>query len=846
MKQLLNENWKLCYFEDGEGEKYQPWTIQYADDEWLDARVPGEVHLDLLWYGNIEEPFSGKNDLKCHWVAEKEWWFRKKFLLPSTFRRNFLDKLELVFQGLDTFASVWLNGNKIGDHANMFAPWILDVTGNINWEEENLLVVRLRSPFKVLDPQIDTRKYWAAFYPGRIFARKCQCTFGWDWGPELPNIGIWRPVELHGYRTVKILDLWAKTINLQSGRARIEVEVELEELITKSNPCSLEIELMREKQKITQKRSFTPVKGVQKMSFFLEVENPALWWPNGAGEPNLYLLEARVKEENSSAIARYSQKIGIRTMALEEELDLEEEGKTFTFLFNGEKIFARGANWIPADAFLPRISRARYRQLLEQAKMANMNILRVWGGGIYEDPYFYDLCDKLGIMIWQDFMYACADYPGDNSQFVNEARREAEIVVRQLRNHPCILVWCGNNENQWIHRMKEKSDPSTGPYQATNIFFEVIPEVLHRMDPTRPYRPSSPWGGEEPDSPLEGNRHSYEVWVGINVEDESLKGVGFHNYAREKAKFLTEYGIQSPPALETLKTVISEKELWPLGDTVAYHNKHPKGMQRIQTYNEGYFGVPQNIEEYIRFGQLGQAEGLKFAIEHFRRLKFHCSGSLFWQFNDCWPVISWSILDYYLRPKIAFYYVKRAYQPLLISFREEEGKISLWVTSDLLKEVKGKIEVWQGNFQRNVFWHREIELSVSANKSFPLDIPEFSQLTIKEKNQEYLGARFIPADYSLSDMRITNQFFFVPFRELKFLPANLKAKTEREGEDVRLKISTDNYLRLLEISADTPEVFYSDNYFDLFPGDEVKIVISGRMRKIFLRGENAATIELAV
>ncbi|MCK4450973.1 MAG: glycoside hydrolase family 2 protein, partial [Anaerolineae bacterium] len=482
---------------------------------------------------------------------------------------------------------------------------------------------------------------------------------------------------------------------------------------------------------------------------------------------------------------------------------------------------AKGANWIPADSFVAQVDEARYRDLLELAVEANMNLLRVWGGGIYEKDVFYRLCDELGILIWQDFMFACALYP-DDVPFMAEVEREAEAVVRRLRNHSCLALWCGNNENDWLDDMLNWQR-SGRDFPGKRIYHELLPPIVEQLDGTRLYWPSSPYGGNDHNDEREGDRHNWQVWHGAVFprrfgeelkRDLSPEGISYRHYAEDPARFISEFGMHAAPVLETLRRNVPAIALRLGSPELLYRNKdEPKGKGDLLML--AHTGLPNSLQEYLDFSMICQAEGLKFSIEHYRRRKFHCSGTLFWQLNDCWPGLSWSVLDYYLFPKAGYFYAKRAYAPILASFKEEVDGVSLWITNDTVEDFVDTVRVLHGDFSGQELYEEVLEVRAPANASVKVRHLSFDELGIKDPRQEYLAVR------SRSGLFPDNRHFFVEVKDLKRPKPNLTVKiTGGSDGKYEVRVATDTYAYFVNLVVPIEGTKFSDNYFDLFPGQE--------------------------
>ncbi|MGQ9629049.1 MAG: beta-mannosidase [bacterium] len=845
----LNGAWKLKDFDPGEGLRKKAHLPDHRDSDWIEGRVPGDVHTSLLSAGRIDDPFYGMNVEKCQWVEGREWWYRKRVNVPRELKGR---KVELVFGGLDTYATIWVNGEKLGESQNMFVPASFDVTKNLRFGGENVVAVKFDSTVKRLE-QRDLSKFWGAFYAPRVYARKAQMNFGWDWGPRLVTVGIWRDVSLRSYGPIRIVDVFARTEDLRDGVARVAVDVEVERIGKAPRELIVEVALRHGKKSF---RKQVAMDG-NSAKFEIYIKDPALWWPNGVGEPNLYDLRVRAFSQDGGIEEECSTKIGVRTIEVRQRQDRVEGGKHFTFYVNGVPVFARGADWIPADSFMGSVAEGRYRDWLSLAKEANMNMLRVWGGGIYEDKNFYRLCDEMGIMIWQDFMFACAAYPDFDGDFMDEVEREARWIVRSLRNHPCIALWCGNNENDWIDDMIHWNQEDATFY-GERIYHSLLPRICGELDPTRFYWPSSPYGGDDHNSEREGDRHNWQVWGGqvyprrFGTEpksDISPDGITYKHYAEDTGRFISEFGIHASPVLETLRRNIPDEELRYGSPQMEYRNKDPR-KEKKDLIMQAHTGLPKDIEQYIDFSMMVQAEGLRYGIEHYRRRKFHCSGALLWQLNDCWPGISWSVVDYYRIPKAGYYSVRRAFSPIALSFKDGKETISLWGVNDTLEEYRGRVELSHGNFAGKVMWREEMDVVIPANSSVEIRSIPLSEIHIEDRGVEYIYARPLSGD-ALFDAR----HFFEEFKDQRFPEAHLACSarsSEGNGEylEVELSVATDNFARFVRVVSPVEGVRMSDNYFDLPPGSEAKVRLRVPQRsfegEVVVRAINSAPVRVRV
>ena len=703
--------------------------------EWMSGNVPGTVHTDLMANEKIPDPFYRMNEEQVQWVDSQQWMYRREFDVDEDFLKE--KRIELVAEGLDTYAEIRINNKPVASSADMFVEHRFDVKKFLR-KGKNCIEIHFDSP--VLRTKALEKKYGtlaAGHEVHRVYARKAQYSFGWDWGPRLATSGIWRGIRLEAHALAALQSPFVRVISVKKNEAVVEMSIDVS-LFT-SAPMQLRTEIWDEKSIVTDQRR---VKS-GRMKFRVRVKKPKLWWPNGYGEQPMYRavfsLVSRDEEEERLEIP-----FALRTVRLLQEPD--KEGTSFVIEINGEKIFCKGADWIPSDSFIPRIADATYEKLLGMAKSANMNMLRVWGGGIYEQEIFYELCDRCGLMVWQDFMFACAEYP-EQPWFLKQVKDEAEKAVKRLRNHPSIVLWCGNNECEWIfcqHNPGKSPDEMTG----SKIFKTLLPSICREFDGTRPYWRSSPFGKGFPNDESNGNHHQWEMWA---------RWKDYKEYEKDNARFVTEFGFQAPPHLRTLEQVTILSDLNPQSRVLEHHNKLPEGTERLYRFQAGHVNVGTDLADFIYKGQIIQAEALKTAVEHWRRRKFHTAGSLFWQLNDCWPVTSWSVIDSALRPKAAYYYAKKFLSPVLVSFQNAGSHMEVWGTSDMLSPLSATLEVTLRSFDGTVAWSKTADIGIGRNGStllMKIGIAECSRL---DPAQSYLLACLKKDDVMLSE----NRHFFV-------------------------------------------------------------------------------------
>lgn len=808
----LNGTWRLWGDAPGSGERVQVFAPDYNDQDWLPISVPGDVHTALVQAGRLPEPYYHTNVEAIRWVEEQEWWYRTTFIIPPPSHEPHRDVL--VFDGLDTFATVYLNGVPLGDHRNMFRPAEFDITDRVHYGQPNVLAVR----FDPVHPHLAGKTIpdqWGKYNPERVFVRKTQAHFSWDWAPQLLNVGIWRGVRVERYSWAHLYFPYVRVLDRRNTTAIVAVECEVR-TATPDRELRVHLSLTHQAQRLDAEAPV--VNGVAHL--VLTVPDVALWWPVGYGPQPLYDVTVTLLAGDQT-LDTFHDQVGLRTVRLDRSPDPEEVGNEhFTFVINGVPVFAKGANWIPADLMNGRVTPERYERLLQLLVEANGNMLRVWGGGQYEKDAFYRFADKLGILIWQDFMFACARYP-DDPEFLAEVRAEAEYQVRRLRNRASVVIWVGNNENDWIEDLVYWQEPGH-PFPGQVIYHRLLPEVIAHLDPSRPYWPSSPYGGNDHNGEQAGDRHNWYVWHGGVLprrfgeppqRDWSPRGVSYRHYAEDTGRFISEFGIHAAPVPETLRRNIPSKALFLNSPALLFRIKDEpkdKGLMLMRAHT----GLPSTLEEYIDFSMICQAEGLKYGIEHYRRRKFHCSGTLFWQWNDCWPGLSWSVVDYYGFPKAGYFYVRRAYAAVLASVKEEpDGGVTLWITNDTLAAVDDALLWTHGTFEGERLHEGRVEVHIPPNSSVPVIHLSAAQLSGPDRRREYLWLR------SERGTIPENRYFFAEIKDLIRPQPRLEITWEQEDTVLVAHVRTDVYAYFVHFLSSDEDVCYSDNWFDIPPGE---------------------------
>ncbi|HEV2829183.1 MAG TPA: glycoside hydrolase family 2 protein [Pyrinomonadaceae bacterium] len=784
---------------------------EVGKDRWHPAIVPGVVHTDLLNNKLIDDPFYRDNEQKLQWIGKTDWEYQSTFNVTPEILAH--ENIDLVFEGLDTYANVFLNDESLLDADNMFRTWRVDCKRLLR-PGANLLRIRFRSPINEILPLMAKLDYQlpAGNDQGEKTSphtRKAPYQFGWDWGPRFVTSGIWRPVYLESWDKARVEDLHILPKQVTAAAANLRAEVEV--VANSQTIATIVVDNLTDKS-IVGKREVNLAPGSNRVALDFVIARPALWWPNGLGVHPLYTFKARLLI-NGKLFDSTTTRTGLRSLELRQQRD--ESGKSFTFVINGAPVFAKGANWIPADSFPTRITKAKYRQLLESARDSNMNMLRVWGGGIYERDDFYELCDEMGILVWQDFMFGCSLYPGDQA-FLDNVRQEAIDNVKRLRDHPSIVIWVGNNEIEsgWFHWGWKNQLPARLWDDYLKVFYGVLPEVCGSLDPSRPYWPSSPSSNLEDDNESQkmGDLHYWQVWHA---------SLPFSEYEKQFPRFMSEYGFQSFPQLETVNTYTVPADHDIKSPVMMAHQRHPRGNQLIREYMLREYPEPKDFESFLYVSQVLQAEGIKIGAEHLRRIMPHNMGSLFWQLNDCWPVASWSSIDYAGRWKALQYYARRFYSEILVSPHLEDGNINVFVVSDRLQPVSAQLNLSLLDFEGNKLWsqQKDIELAALKSKTY-LKIPINDLLAGKDPNRVFLLTEVLVAGKPVS----TNQYFFGAYKNLSLPPSLIKTEVVPVRGGFRVALSADKFARAVYLSIHDHNGFFTDNYFDLIPGRKVEVV----------------------
>jgi beta-mannosidase len=787
--------------------------------QWHPAVVPGSVHLDLLRNKLIPDPFYRDNESKLQWIENADWEYRTTVqITPSLLAQKNVD---LVFEGLDAYAQVFLNDKLVLTADNMFREWRVNVKSDLKAGANSLRIV-FPSPIKIAN-EIAAKDPWQpkTRVEPKTYVRKAAYEYGWDWGPRFVTSGVWRPARIEAWDNARISNVNIRQLDISSSVAHLLAEVEVTATATGNATVGVDYGVgsgkRSEVSRIVQLQT-----GVNRVVLPIDIANPTLWYPAGYGAQPIYKFNAQLKM-GKQALDEATAKTGLRSIVLRREPD--QWGRSFEFIVNGIPVFGKGADVIPFDSFPTRVTTQQYRQVLQSAVDANMNMVRHWGGGYYETDEFYDICDELGIMIWQDFMFGNDWQPGAYDWKLNVAA-EAEQQLKRLRNHPSIVIWCGNNETEvalaWKDRDKLPADVRFQMWQDyVSTFSGILASAVNRYAPETPYWPSSPSADYEElsDKYQSGDMHDWSVWHGR---------VPFTDYELHNPRFMTEYGFQSFPEMRTVEAfTIPEDRLNIFTPVMLAHQKNNAGNSIIRDYMLRDYAQPKDFASFLYASQVLQAEGIKIGAEHLRRNRPRTMGSIYWQLNDCWPVASWSSLDYYGRWKALHYYARRFYAPLLVSPHQESGNVAVYVVSDKTTPTVATLRVRVLSFDGAVLSDKSQPVTIAplASKVY-LTIP---MLDISNLPNADLGKIFAVTDLLVDNKVISsNEIFFVPKKEMQLPQAKIDSALAAGSSAgaYTLHLSAPMLAKSVYVSFGNVDTKLSDNYFDLLPGQAVDLNIT--------------------
>ncbi|MCS7351239.1 MAG: glycoside hydrolase family 2 protein [Anaerolineae bacterium] len=770
--------------------------------EWMPAWVPGSVYRDLMAIGRIPDPFLGDHLARVAWVAESDWEYQRTFSPDPALASE--EQVELVCAGLDTLAEVFLNGERLGEAQNMFRSHRWPVRPLLQ-PGENVLLIRFRSPLAFVREQHRRRPLPGLFHPGVAHLRKAPSHFGWDWGPALPSIGIWREVALEGYSIARFTDLRIRQRH-EGHRVLLVLRARLE----RWSDLLLSIRAILQDPEGNAVRWEAPVEK-DEIEMGIPIERPRLWWPNGLGEQPLYVLEAELWA-GDRLLDRRREILGLRTVALQREPDAW--GESFRFVVNGVPVWARGANVVPPDIRSSFVEEERLAHLVRSAAAAGMNMLRVWGGGGYADDRFYALCDRHGILVWQDFPFACMLYPLDEPDFLEEVRAEVVENLRRLRHHPSLALWCGNNEIEmlWpLWRWQGKGRPGELARLAAaheRFFYRLLPEWVRAEDPDRPYWPGSPSSGtfrQEVNRDHRGDVHLWHVWHGLAPTAA---------YRDRIPRFVSEFGLQSLPSKETLLAFGPPEEWSFRRPAIRQRQRSPGGNERLLYYLTERFRIPQDFEELAWLTQIAQAEAVRRAVEGWRRHRDRCGGALYWQLNDAWPAISWSGIDFHGRWKALHYAARRFFAPIALAVDIQGSQAEIWLFNDTRQTVKGLLGWSVETFEGTPLLRGEERVQAPPLGAIRVRKVEVGTLL----RQHGRGLVFVVEPGEGLEPLGTQVELFAPEKDLDLPDPQLNAALQASGAEVRITLRARALARFVTLSLEGADVIFSDNFFDLPAG----------------------------
>jgi beta-mannosidase len=809
----------------------EQWKFKQGNtDRWYPAEVPGCVHTDLMKNNVIPDPFVGINERSLQWIGEKNWIYETTFDVSAEALKN--EVVELVFEGLDTYAEVTLNDSLVLNANNMFRTWRVNCR-NIVRERGNHLIIRFRNVFDENLPKYKAAPFELQAFPNNdqadvkiaMYSRKAQFHYGWDWGPRLITCGIWRPISLEAWSDFKIKDTHIQSKSVSATGADI---VSIVSIVSKKEQKVFASILIDSLKLLTEVINLNP--GVNTMNLSGHFVNPQLWWTNGLGAQKLYKYQIIIKDDSGHQDV-YSTEIGIRSVEIVREKD--SLGTSMFVRLNGVPVFMKGANYIPQDNFQNRVSKERCKHIIRSAAEANMNMLRVWGGGIYEDDQFYKLCNRYGILVWQEMIFACAMYPGDD-KFLENVRQEVIDNIVRIRNHSCIALYCGNNENEvawyqwgWKEKCGEGAQRAF-EHNAEKLFYEVIPSAVRETDSTRYYHPTSPSAGFKNILAGDGDIHYWGVWHGKEP---------FERYTSNLARFVSEYGFQSYPELSTIAQYAQPEDRTLHSDVMLSHQRcmaderrdKEYGNRLIQWYMDRWYRTPKDFESYLYVSQVLQAEGVKVAMEAHRRAMPYCMGSLYWQINDCWPVASWSSIDYYGRWKALHYIARSSFAPILISPVLSENDVKVHIVSDKLEVVDAVLDMIVMDFDGKVVFRHSIPMRVKANHSEIITTLSKSQLVYDTDESRLV---FVCRLKKGNEILVENLTYFKSPKNLDLKNPKISTNITKITSGFTIELTTNTLAKNIYLTCSDSNGFFNDNYFDLIPGIPKTVTVKTQLQQV--------------
>ncbi len=796
------------------------WTFREANEgKWMNATVPGCVHTDLMDNKIIPDVYWGNNADSVKWIENKDWEYKTSFTADEKLMdREFID---LIFEGLDTYADVFVNETKVLEASNMFIGYTVNVKPYISRGTNTLRIYF----YSAINKALPLYRASNVKYPAdnddsetkiSVFTRKAAYQYGWDIAPRMVGCGIWRPVKLEAWSGVKINSVSFKPVKITTKKAKYDAEINLS--TANNGPLQIIVRDYENGERTAKKLLLNADNRTMKIKIPVNIKNPEMWWPNGSGVQPMYDIDIDIAAGNN--LYKCTASIGVRTVEVINSPD--QTGKSFYLKVNGLPMYMKGANYVPMDLFPSRISTNDYLKLFAAVKQANFNMIRVWGGGIYESDEFYRFADENGILIWQDFMFSGCMYPSDSS-FMAQVKQEAEYNVKRLSNHPSLALWCGNNEIQvawdnwgWQKKYNINTEEAAKMYSGyKKIFHELLPSIIAKSDSGRFYFPSSPqsnWGNAN--ALKSGDNHYWGVWHGEEPVESYLTNI---------PRFTSEFGLPSLPGINTLARYVDPDKLKLDNDAVNSRMRSYKGLGLLKKYTENNYGPVTNLEEFWYKSNILQAEAITKAIEAQRASKPFCMGSLYWQLNDCWPGITWSSINWNGEYKALQYAAAEAFQPVLITQKKENNNIKLVIINDRAEDIQAKITLRLINFKGDVAWNKVYKLKLKANENLSLAVDSLEDRLKKVgKNNAVLQCIL----YSSKGLITSRNLFFEKTKLLNLPEPDFEKEICEYGKGYVLSVRSKTVAKNVSLNVVNSNSTFSENFFDMMPGELKQIVIN--------------------
>lgn len=794
------------------------WKMREASEgSWIQAQVPGSVMSALLANKRVGDPFWRENEYEARELFRKDYEFQREFTVNEEFIHN--NKIELTCYGLDTLAEIYINEIFLAKADNMHRTWRFDIKSLIHSGENQIRII-FRAPITYIEEYVpeegkENHFICTGVMKGNQYIRKAHCMFGWDWGAQIPDAGIWRDIEVLGYSDGRIEEVLI-TQQHKEGSVNLEITTSLELLQEKD--CSIEY-ILTNPQGETKTYQKSAISTEDKHTITLD--NPEIWWPNGYGKQPLYHLTVVLKNKDAVSDSK-DYTLGLRTLTISKEKD--QWGSEFAFKVNGIKIFAKGADYIPEDTVYSNITKERIESLIEASARANFNCLRVWGGGYYPSDTFFELCDRYGIIVWQDLMYACNIYEF-TKEFEKNIVEETKDNVKRIRHHACLGLWCGNNEMEvgWEYwpNFKDHSPKLKADY--IKQFEYVLPKTVAETDDKTFFWPSSPSSGgcfNDPGSDDHGDTHYWEVWHGLKP---------FEDYKNHYFRFCSEFGFQSFPSIKTVNSFTLQEDRNIFSKVMESHQKNGSANGIILYYLSENFLYPDGFSNLLYVSQVLQGIAIKFGVEHWRRNRGRCMGSLYWQLNDSWPVASWASIDYYDRWKALHYMAKNFYAPVAGSLTKTGKLTEVHIQNEKLIDMHCKVELSLKTMDFKVLQNKHYELTVPALSAVKVAEEDFSKLIRGMEDKVFVEARFLDQDGYES----TETDYFVSFKHLTLQKPEISFKVSEENDKYTITLSAKQLACFVELDFADSDAIFSDNYFNI-TGNEPKVI---ELYKSDIKGE---------